>query len=268
MQSPAAGNPDPYPSIVSGFGYSPLTPALWRVDSRTALQMRDLSLAQASNDVLSARHLRTAGVPASTDQLADPLSPFAFVFVLAGRVTLTEPGREPVDLRALDSACRYGSGTTVKWELSHDAEIIEIAADRKGRAVLGFDTVKAGKWLVSHDEENSYLQGDGPRAFFRYRDLQVAEATGRRIHIHVVRATKLMDGGTGWHSHSMGQIFYVLRGWADLCVDRQPFVRMSAGDAMCVHPRLRHNVPAFSADYLVLELCAPADYDTADAAPP
>jgi hypothetical protein len=259
---------NPFPPIVTGFGYSPLFPALWREDPRSTLQFRDLSLAQASDDVLSARHLRTAGLVKTTPELADAKSAFAFIFVLAGRVTFDDPQNGPTELRALDSACRFGSGAAVEWDLSHDAEVIEIVAGRTKQAALGFDTVPTGQWIVSHDEENTYVTGEGPRRYFRYRDLRVSEATQRRIHIHIVRATQSLEGGTGWHSHSMGQIFCVLRGWADLGVERQPAVRMSAGDAMCLSPRMRHNVPAFSADYLVLEMCVPADYDTIDAATP
>jgi mannose-6-phosphate isomerase-like protein (cupin superfamily) len=122
-----------------------------------------------------------------------------------------------------------------------------------------------GRWSITADGEDAYVQGEGPRAYFRYRDLGVAEATGRRIHIHLVRSTKAISGGTGWHSHSMGQLFYVLRGWADLAVERQPWVKMVAGDAMCIAKGMKHNVPGFSEDYLVLEMCIPADYDTVDA---
>jgi hypothetical protein len=34
---------------------------------------------------------------------------------------------------------------------------------------------------------------------------------------------------------------------------------------MCISAGTRHNVPAFSSDYAIIELCIPADYDTVDA---
>ena len=259
---PSAG----YPSIVSKFGYSPLGPALWRRDPLTGLESRDLSLAQASDEALIGRHLRTGGSPANAHELIARDTVFTFLFVLAGAVTLQEDSQKPVVLRALDSATRIGAGKSVVISLSHDAEVIEMKASAAGAHLLG---TGPGRWVVNQENETDYLQGQGPRAFFRYRDLGVAEASKRRVHIHVVRATKASaDGGTGWHSHSMGQLFYVLRGFADLTVDRQPALRMHAGDAMCISPRMKHNVPAFSADYLVLEMCIPADYDTVDAEKP
>lgn len=254
-----------YPTIVTRFGYSPLAPAIWRPDAVTGLQYRDLSLAQASGDAFSGRHLRTGGFSKSTSALSSPQSTFIFLFVLAGRVRLETHGQPPVVLGALDSAVRHGPGGEVNLEFSHDAEIVELKSTESGAALFG---TGQGSWVISHEAESSYHQGEGPRAYFRYRDLGIAEATARRIHIHVVRSTKALDGGTGWHSHSMGQLFYVLRGWADLAVDRQPAVRMSTGDAMCISERMKHNVPAFSADYLVLEMCIPADYDTVDAPAP
>jgi mannose-6-phosphate isomerase-like protein (cupin superfamily) len=253
-----------FPSIVRDFGYSPLAPAIWRADAASGLQYRNLSLDNASGDVLFARHLRTGGVRAKTNALGMSSSCFSFIFVLAGSVDLQESGADPIRLSAYDSACRYGSGKDVSWTLSHDAEIMEIGAGASAAASLGFKKVVPGSWCVTRESEEVYAMGEGPRRFFRYRDLGVAGATGRRIHIHVVRSTKSVEGGTGWHSHSMGQLFYVMRGWADLAVQHRPWVRMSAGDAMCVAPRMAHDVPSFSADYLVLEMCIPADYDTVD----
>jgi len=258
-------NPQNFPSIVDGFGYSPIAPALWRVEAKTQLQMRNLSLDRASSDVLLSRHFRAAGVMTQTTALCNPASSFAFIFVLSGSVVMQEPGHQAVNLAGLGSACRYGRGAEVTWTLSHDAEVVEIVAAESAAAVLGFAQPSVGQWHVSADQESDYTMGEGPRKYFKYRDLGVAAATNRRIHIHVVRATQAIDGGTGWHSHSMGQLFYVLRGWADLAVQHQPWVRMSAGDAMCVAPRMTHDVPGFTADYLVLEMCIPADYDTVGA---
>jgi mannose-6-phosphate isomerase-like protein (cupin superfamily) len=259
MSSPAK---QIFPTIVSRFGYSPLGPALWNTDAANVLQFRDLSLAQASGDALLGRHLCTGGLAISAEGLIEPDCAFAFLFVLAGRVTLRSAGQSPVIMGSLDAATRFGTGASTSIDFSHDAELIEMKATPAGAPQLESG---AGTWTFSREAEGDYKQGDGPRAYFRYRDLGVAAATARRIHIHIVRSTKALDGGTGWHSHSMGQLFYVLRGWADLTVESQPGVRMSTGDAMCISSRMKHNVPAFSADYLVLEMCIPADYDTVDA---
>jgi mannose-6-phosphate isomerase-like protein (cupin superfamily) len=250
---------DPFPTLVTGFGYAPLAPALWLPDEVTGLKYRDLSLDQASEGALVGRHLRTGGFAIRTDRLIDPDAAFLFLFVQAGRIMMTEEGKDPVLLEPLSSATRYGGGKPVIFDFSHDAEIIEMKAAPSGSGLFGRGD---GNWIVNTDMEQAYLQGDGPRAYFRYRDLGVAKATSRRIHIHVVRSTRAIEGGTGWHSHTMSQLFYVLRGWADLAVERRPWVKMSSGDSMCLSKGMRHNVVAFSEDYLVLEMCIPADYDT------
>lgn len=259
MSSNAAQN---YPTIVEHFGYSPIGPAVWRPDAASGLDFRDLSLGQASDQALIGRHLRCAGQPVTT-RLVQPDCAFAFIFMLRGKAIVEIKGQPPEELGPFDSATRHGPGGPVTWHLSHDAEIIEMSATAANPGLFGNG---AGSWVISRDSEEKYIVGDGPRKFFSYRDLGVAAATGRRIHIHVVRAVEAGVGGTGWHFHNMGQLFYVLRGWAELSVEFQPEVKMSRDDAMCISSGMRHNVPAFSKDYLVLEMCVPADYDTVDAA--
>ena len=250
------------PTIVKGFGYAPLEPALWLADEATGLKARDLSLDQASDGALVGKHLRAGGFAVRTDALIAAESVFVFLFVLAGSMTMVGENGDETVLTPMMSATRYGRGQGFSTALSHDAEVVLVHSTADGAGQLGDG---AGQWSVTVDGEDAYVAGEGPRAYFRYRDLKVAEATDRRIHIHVVRSTKAISGGTGWHSHSMGQLFYVLRGWADLAVERQQWVKMVEGDAMCIAKNMKHNVPAFSEDYLVLEMCIPADYDTRDA---
>ena len=124
---------------------------------------------------------------------------------------------------------------------------------------------QAARPVVNRDVPAAYKKGDGPRSYFLYRDLGLSAATDRRIHIHALKATApSAAGGTGAHRHTMCQLFYVMKGWADLQVQGQPDVRMHGGDAMCIAAGLKHNVPAFAADYTIIEICIPADYDTVD----
>ena len=46
-------------------------------------------------------------------------------------------------------------------------------------------------------------------------------------------------GGTGWHVHSMSQLFFVFKGWVDIGVEGQGWTRMVAGDAMCIASDMR-----------------------------
>jgi mannose-6-phosphate isomerase-like protein (cupin superfamily) len=73
------------------------------------------------------------------------------------------------------------------------------------------------------------------------------------------------EGGTGWHNHTMRQWFYVMGGEAELemevneKVDKMP---LRSGDAMTVSKGQRHDVPTYTDDYFVLEMCIPKEYDT------
>lgn len=255
-----------YPTIVTRFGFAPVAPAVWLDDRQTGLVCRDLSLGQASQGALTGKHFRAAPFARTIDTLIDPGAVFAFLFVLAGKVTLTDSGAQAIELRALDCATRHGAGTASLLEFSHDAEIVLLASTKSGLPLFGSGS---GKWVLCLEREEDYLQGNGVRKYFRYRSLEVDNATQRRVQIQIVRSIgSIPDAGTGWHTHGMGQLFYVLRGWADLAVDGQPSVRMSTGDAMCIAKGMAHNVPRFSKDYMVLEMSIPADYETIDAPPP
>lgn len=250
-----------FPTIVSRFGYSPAGPAVWRKDEATGLEFRDLSLAQASEDAFVGRHLRATG-QRGEGLVIDRACAFAFIFVVRGSVTLEVEGKSPLVLEVMDCATRHGIDVPARLRFSEGAEVVEMVASPAKPDLFGSGD---GQWVISRETKDDYKVGDGPRSFFSYRDLGITAATARRIHIHVVKAEQSRAGGTGWHSHSMGQLFYVLRGWAELTVEHQPAVRMTEGDAMCIAKRMRHDVPAFSDDYMVLEMCIPADYDTIDA---
>lgn len=253
----------PFPSIVSDFGYSPLGSAVWFIDPDNGLPSRDLSLVHASEGKLVGRHYRSGGRAVDAVRFGADDAALKFILVVSGRVTLDQEGKSPVALNALDSATQYGAGKPTRFHLSHDAEVITLISGTNDPDVFG--TPAIGEWGVSREAEEHYITGEGPRKFFAYRNLGVDALTGRRIHIHLVRAAKSVEGGTGWHSHSMGQLFYILRGWAHLAVSGRPALRMESGDAMCIAPRMAHDVPAFSEDYFLIEMCVPADYDTVDA---
>jgi mannose-6-phosphate isomerase-like protein (cupin superfamily) len=252
-----------YPAVVEAFSLVPLHGAIWR--PRGNLLQRELGLTRASKESMSAHHYRANGAAVAVDDLSAAEAPFLFAMVLSGEVKVTSDNGSHT-LQMYDTCCRYGSGGKVSWEFSHTAEILLLQGKVSAKDVFGAPS--EGKWSVTREKEDAYIRGDGPRTFFSYRDLETAAVTDRRIHIQLVRAAEMMSGGTGWHFHSMGQIFYILRGWGELVVEDAAAVRMSAGDAMCISPGMRHNVPGFSRDYFLLEMCVPADYSTVDAPPP
>lgn len=224
------------------------------------LVARDLGLGDASHHAMQARHVRALGAAASKHKtLHDAAAEFQFLYVLSGTLDLV-----------IDSGARHRlmpggvavlpSNAMAAWDAwSADFAAIDISA-APGRHVPASKSPRTPVVLTEAPED--FVVGAGPRRYFAYRDLGTAAPTGRRIYIHVVKALEPMSAGTGWHWHTMSQLFVVLTGWADLQVEGRGERRMYAGDAMCLRAGMRHNVPAFSADYTVLEMCVPADYDT------
>ena len=151
-------------------------------------------------------------------------------------------------------------------EVSPDFEAVEIT----GPATLTSDTAteagpdSSAAPVYSDDSDENYVMANGPRPFFKYRDLGTRGPTEERMHIHVVRATGQPGEGTGWHYHTMAQWFMILGGESDIRVEDGPRITLRVGDTMCIGSGTgqRHNVAPFSGDYAVLEVCVPAVYET------
>lgn len=235
------------------------------------IAQHDLGLARASAGIMEARLLRTGGQAALlSGAAASAGASFRMLFVFKGSVTLASPNGGSVVLAAGDCAHQPALCENHTVELSANAEVFDLLVATRpelpGQAFALETPQIAPQMFINRDLPAAYIKGDGPRSYFLYRDLGVAAATGRRIHIHVLKATAPSPGGgTGFHTHSMCQLFYVFRGWADLQTSAHADVRMAAGDAMCIAAGTKHNVPEFSSDYAIIEVCIPADYDTVDA---
>lgn len=235
------------------------------------IEQRDLGLGKASDGAMQGRQLRAAQAEA---ELAGPLredgSHFHLLYVIEGRVELAAPDGSRIVLNAGDCAHQPSLAERHRVTMAAGTQLLALAVPAKpsvdGKPFELEPEGIAAQPVINREAPEAYVKGDGPRAYFLYRDLGAAAATDRRVHIHILKATTpSMPGGTGVHRHSMCQLFYVFRGWADLEAEGEPTVRMQGGDAMCISAGTRHNVPAFSADYAILEVCIPADYDTVDA---
>lgn len=237
------------------------------------LEVRDLGLADASGGAIGCHHLRATGETiASGDAWHCYDLDFEFFYVLKGTLTMeTQDG----------TVTEFGAGgagyhPAFYWhrtlEISGDAEIVRITAPAAGERYEGrktplperaatLDPARAA--VYSHDTEDNYELGAGPRKFFKYRDLGTRIPTEQRIHLHVVRATE-PGAGTGWHYHSMAQWFMIVGGESWIGVEDLPNRHIVVGDSMCIGygEHQRHNVAPFSGDYAVLEMCVPAEYDT------
>ena len=113
----------------------------------------------------------------------------------------------------------------------------------------------------------TYVQGR--RAFFKYRDLGVTDATGGRMRAQVTSATQGMSKPTGWHYHVCDmQFVYMLSGWVDLEFEDGRAVRLEAGDSVMIPGGTRHQEIRTSDSFEILEVSLPADMGTESCDPP
>lgn len=243
------------------YGWCPADSGEW-VSSGDGFLARDLGLAEASNGLLSARQVRAdnGSDGAETAAWRTSTADYRFWFVLAGSAQV-ELGSETVALRPWSAVCLRPGSAYRFTSLGPDFLLLEIQSTAAARLSPG----GSGTWdgYESHDAEEAYTSGDGPRAYFAYRDLGTRTFTDRRIHTHIVRASEPVSGGTGWHNHTMSQWVYVLRGVGAVSVAGHGEIPLAPGDCMCLGVGTKHDVSEFSDDYTVLEMCVPAEYETA-----
>jgi len=265
--------PTQLPRIAEAFDYTPFSDGGFSQRGlRAFLQYRDLGLRAATGGLMRAEHIRAVGRPdAMTGWHCHDLD-FQFVFVLKGHVRFMTQDGETVTLRAGDGAHLPAFYRHDEFEFADDFEVIEITAPADVKTIVGRDTPlpaprarpgRVSTFAANYDRPEIYKIGDGPRRFLAYRDVACTAATGRRVNVNVVRNSKAGDSSTGWHYHTLAcQFIYVLKGWSRVEVEGQGEFTVRAGDAMTIPPRLKHDVTGFSADFTVLELNIPADYDT------
>lgn len=244
----------------------------WAPGLRNGVQYRDLGLAQATDGKMGALHIR---LTEEADREADwhfHDVDMQWFYVLKGSITIrSEDGRE-VTLTAGDSAYHPPCWRHQEFDASSDYEAIEITAPANPETVHGKDAPKPAhadqfahlEAVYNHDRPENYVRGDGPRSYVSYRDLQTRKPTDGRVHIHVIKVGDEPQpaGGTGDHTHSMAQFFMPLKGWIELTAEGQPDRRCLPGDFYMIDSETVHNAVSASDDYMTLEMCVPADYDT------
>jgi uncharacterized cupin superfamily protein len=260
-----------FSAIPMEYSLARLAGAQWTPGPHPGLKTRDFMLGKASGGQMGSVHI-AAEAAGGADRWASKACPFEFLYVTGGTLAITTRGGRTITLYKGDCAVQdvLWQDRPVTW--SADFQAIEITAPIRGPAISPVDLLNFSRKpaksedqmtsCVNRDVKENYQIGQGPRRFMVYRDLGPMGETDRRVHIHLVRAVDTPPGGTGWHVHSMSQIFYVIRGWVDIAVDGADPSHMEVGDAMCIAKGMRHDVPKFSHDYDVLEMCLPGDYST------
>jgi mannose-6-phosphate isomerase-like protein (cupin superfamily) len=119
---------------------------------------------------------------------------------------------------------------------------------------------------ISHHREEDF-RADGLRAYAKYRDLGIADATGGLARAHVIRLVGPCNPEevSKLHFHDVDfQMVYVLKGWVKTYMEGQGETMMREGSAWTQPPRVRHMVMDYSDDVELLEVILPADFKTVE----
>jgi quercetin dioxygenase-like cupin family protein len=261
------------------FSYACLAEAAWEASAHRLLRERDLKLAQASHGQMHGVELR-ADAAGDLDGWARAGSAnFIFLYPLRGEISFTMSDGAVVTLRKRDVVHLPFLARAVSARYSSDFAAVEIWAPGEAglnhiEPLLQIPAARMnGDWesAVARSTKQAYKRGDGPRDFFTYRDLGTTAVTGGRIKINDGEEegpVRVPPGGTGWHHHTMSQLFMVLNGAVTIAVEGQGVFEMVTGDTMTLGAGTRHDVTRFTANYSAFEMCLPADYDTIAATAP
>ena len=121
---------------------------------------------------------------------------------------------------------------------------------------------------ISHHRDEDF-EADGLRAYAKYRDLGIADATGGLARAHVIRLVGPCNPEevSKLHFHDVDfQMVYVLKGWVKTWMDGQGENLFREGSSWTQPPRIRHFIMDYSDDVELLEIILPADFETVELA--
>ncbi len=121
---------------------------------------------------------------------------------------------------------------------------------------------------ISHHRDEDF-KADGLRAYAKYRDLGIADATGGLARAHVIRLVGPCNPEevSKLHFHDVDfQMVYVLKGWVKTWMDGQGENLFKEGSSWTQPPRIRHFIMDYSDDVELLEIILPADFETVELA--
>jgi mannose-6-phosphate isomerase-like protein (cupin superfamily) len=121
---------------------------------------------------------------------------------------------------------------------------------------------------ISHYREEDF-KADGLRAYAKYRDLGIADATGGLARAHVIRLVGPCNPAevSKLHYHDVEfQMVYVLKGWVKTYMEGQGETLMKQGSAWTQPPRIKHMILDYSDDVELLEVILPAEFKTVELA--
>ncbi|MBR0715173.1 cupin domain-containing protein [Bradyrhizobium liaoningense] len=119
---------------------------------------------------------------------------------------------------------------------------------------------------VSHHREEDF-KADGLRAYAKYRDLGISDATHGLAQAHVIRLQGPCNPAevSKLHYHDVEfQMVYVLKGWVKTYMDGQGETLMQEGSAWTQPPKIKHMILDYSDDVELLEVILPAEFKTVE----
>ncbi|MGX4770953.1 cupin domain-containing protein [Bradyrhizobium guangdongense] len=119
---------------------------------------------------------------------------------------------------------------------------------------------------ISHHREQDF-KADGLRAYAKYRDLGIADATHGLAQAHVIRLQGPCNPAevSKLHYHDVEfQMVYVLKGWVKTYMDGQGETMMREGSAWTQPPKIKHMILDYSDDVELLEVILPAEFKTVE----
>jgi mannose-6-phosphate isomerase-like protein (cupin superfamily) len=120
------------------------------------------------------------------------------------------------------------------------------------------------RFVVNHLAGPDAFEG-GLRSYAKYRDLDIAAATGGLARAHVIKMIPPCDPAvvSKRHYHDVKfQMIYVLKGWIKGEYEGAGEVTMREGSCWLQPPKIEHRVLDYSDDCELLEIILPADFET------
>jgi mannose-6-phosphate isomerase-like protein (cupin superfamily) len=119
---------------------------------------------------------------------------------------------------------------------------------------------------ISHYRDEDFVT-NGLRAYAKYRDLGIADATRGLAQAHVIRLIGPCNPAevSKLHFHDVDfQMVYVLKGWVKTYMEGQGETLMREGSCWTQPPRIKHLVMDYSDDVELLEVILPAEFKTVE----
>jgi mannose-6-phosphate isomerase-like protein (cupin superfamily) len=119
---------------------------------------------------------------------------------------------------------------------------------------------------ISHHREEDF-KADGLRAYAKYRDLGIKDATHGLAQAHVIRLQGPCNPEevSKLHYHDVEfQMVYVLKGWVKTYMEGEGETTMQHGSCWTQPPKIRHMILDYSDDVELLEIILPADFKTVE----